>query len=144
MSQINWIPLHYSPPHYHLSFLGHLDPFSGAYFLHLIPNLSPVYATAQPPDLFPRTVHAPWCLILFGMFDITPLQGQIVPPLARAPCLHVFFCLRSCYVDPQEDPTDSLLAWSPERPSDIFPLDESLLNHSFVGDSHRRRQLCVP
>ena len=47
-------------------------------------------------------------------------------------------------MDPREDPTDSLSAWSPEHPLDIFPVRESLLNHSFVRDLHRQRQLCGP
>ena len=91
VSRINWIPLHRGPPHYHLFFLGCLDPFIGAYFLPSIRNLSPICVIAQPPGPFPRTVHSLWHLIPFGVFDMTPLRGQIVPPLARAPCLHVFF-----------------------------------------------------
>ena len=91
VSQIDWIPLHSGPWYYHLSFLGYLGPFSSAYLLLPIPNLSPVYATAQPPGLFPRIVRAPCHLIPFGVFDMTHLWGQIVPLVARAPCLHVFF-----------------------------------------------------
>ena len=91
VSQIDWIPFHNGPPHYHPSFLDYLGPFSGAYLLPPISNLSPIYATAPPPSLFPRTVYALWHLISFGVFDMTPLRGQIVPPLARAPYLRVFF-----------------------------------------------------
>ena len=54
------------------------------------------------------------------------------------------FCLYPRYMDPREDPTDPLLAWSAEHPSDIFPVREFLLNHSFVRDSHRWCQLCFP
>ena len=87
-------PLHIDFPHCHPSFLGylgHLGPFSDAYLLPLIPNLSPVCATPPPPDLSPRIVHAPRCLILFGVFDMTLLRGQTVPLLAYAPYLHVFY-----------------------------------------------------
>ena len=100
--RIDWIPLHRGPPRYHLFFVGSLDPFVGTYFLLPIRNLSPIYVTTQSPGPFRRVVHAPWHLILFEMFDITPLRGQIVPPLVYAPCLHVF----SVFVPAM---------WTPER-----------------------------
>ena len=91
VSYIDWIPHHNSPPHYHPSFLGYVGPFSGAYLLPQTLNFSSIYAIAPPPGLFPRTIHALWHLIPFGMSDMTPLRDQIVPPIACAPCLHIFF-----------------------------------------------------
>ena len=73
VSPIDWIPLHTDFPHYHPSFLGYLGPFFGTYLLPPIPNLSPIYATTLLPNLFPQIVHAPRCLILFDVFDMTPL-----------------------------------------------------------------------
>ena len=70
---IGWIPSHIDFPHYHPSFLSYLSPFSSAYLLPPIPNLSLVCVTAPPPDLFPRIFHALRHLILFGVFDMTPL-----------------------------------------------------------------------
>ena len=90
VSRIGWIPHHHGPPHYHIFFLDYLDSVVSAYFLPLIRNLSPIYVTAQPPGPFPHIVHASWCLIQFGVFDMTLLRGQIVPPLARAPCFRIF------------------------------------------------------
>ena len=91
VSQIDWIPLHNGPSYYHPSFLGYLGPLSGAYLSPPIPNPSLVYVTAPPPSLFPRTVHALWHLISFGVSNMTLLREQIVPPLAHAPYLRVFF-----------------------------------------------------
>ena len=54
------------------------------------------------------------------------------------------FYLHSHHVDLWEDPMDLLSVWSPECPSDIFPLLESLPNHNFVGDPYRRCQLRIP
>ena len=75
VSRIGWIPPHTDFPYYHPSFLGYLSPSFGTYLLPPIPNLSLVCATTPPPDLFPRIVHAPRRLILFGVFDMTPLRG---------------------------------------------------------------------
>ena len=73
------------------SFVSYLGPFSSAYLLPQIPNLSLFYTTASSLGLFARTVHALRHLISFGKFTMTLLRGQIVPLLACAPCLRVFF-----------------------------------------------------
>ena len=52
VSQIDWIPLHNGPLHYHPSFLGYLGPFSSAYLLPQIPNLSLFYTTTSSLGLF--------------------------------------------------------------------------------------------
>ena len=91
MSWIGWITPHTDFPHYYPLFLGYLGPFFGAHLLPPIPSLSLVYATAPPYDLFPRIVHALRHLILFSVFDVTPLRGQTVPPFAHVPYLHVFY-----------------------------------------------------
>ena len=120
--RIDWITLYHGPPHYHLFFVGSLDPFVGAYFLLPIRNLiSPIYITAQSPSPFPCVVHAPWHLIPFEVFDITPLRGQIVPPLACASCLHVFSVFvptmwtseRTQWICSQYDLPNVLLTFSP-------------------------------
>ena len=90
-SQIDQIPLHNGPPHYHPSFLGYFGPFSSAYLSPPTSNLSPIYVIAPPLCLSPQTVRAQWRLIPFGVSDMTPLRDQIVPLVARAPCLCVFF-----------------------------------------------------
>ena len=102
LSQIGWIPLHNDPLHYHPSFLGYLGPLSGAYLSPPIPNPSLVYVTAPPPGLFPRTVHALWHLISFGVSNMTLLREQIVPPLAHAPYLRVFFAFVSAMWIPEK------------------------------------------
>ena len=73
VSWIDRIPLYIDSPYYHPFFLRYLGPFSGTYLLPKIPNLSQVYAIALRPDLFLRIVHAPRCLILFGVFDVNLL-----------------------------------------------------------------------
>ena len=89
-NQTSWIPPHIDFPHYHPSFLGHLGPFFGAYLLPPTPNLSPVCASAPAPDLSRRITRASRHLVLFGVFDMTPLRGQNVPLLAHAPYPRVF------------------------------------------------------
>ena len=89
-SQIGWILHHRDPRHYHLSFLDCPDSVASAYFFSPIRNLSPTCVTAQSLGLFPYVGHAPWRLILFGVFDMTLLQGQIVPPPVCAPGPHIF------------------------------------------------------
>ena len=103
-SRTGWIPPYIDFPRYHPSFLGHLGPFFGTYLLPLIPNVSPVCATAPPPDLSHRITHAPRCLILFGVFDMTPLRGQTVPLLAHAPYSHVFYVLSPAMWIPEKTP----------------------------------------
>ena len=102
---IGWIPPpHIDFPHYHPSFLGYPDPFSGPYLLPPIPNLSPIYATSPPSNLSPRIVHAPRRLILFGVFDMTLLQGQTVPLPAHASGLHVFYVFVPAIWIPEKTP----------------------------------------
>ena len=73
VSWIDRIPLYIDSLYYHPFFLRYLGPFSGTYLLPQIPNLSQVYAITLRPDLFLRIVHAPRCLILFGVFDVNLL-----------------------------------------------------------------------
>ena len=143
-SWFGWTLHHHDPRHYHLFFLGCPDSVADTYFFPPIRNLSPTYVTAQSLGPFPRVGYAPWRSIPFGVFDTTFLRGQIVPSPIRAPCPHVFSVF---------SPTK----WTPESTSRIrsrhslqnviqtfFPPLKSLLNHSFAGDPHRRRQLCAP
>ena len=143
VSRISWIPHHHDPRHYHLFFLDCLDSVAGAYFFPPVQNLSPTL-TAQSLGPFPHVGHALWHSILFRVFDMTLLRGQIVPPPARAPCLYVFSVFAPAM-------------WTPKRTQQIrsrhglqnilqtfFPPLGSLPNHNFAGDLHRRRQLYAP
>ena len=143
-NRFGWILHHRDPRHYHLSFLDSPDSVAGAYFFPPVRNLSPTCVTARSLGLFPRVGHALWRPILFEVFDTTLPQGQTVPPPVHAPGPHVFSVF-------------TLAKWTPERTPRIrsrhglqnvlqtfFPPLRSLQNHSFAGDSHRRRQLCVP
>ena len=69
-----------------------------------IPNLSQVYAIALRPDLFLRIVHALRCQILFGVFDMNLLWGQIDPLFARASYLCVFFVFIPAIWIPEKTP----------------------------------------
>ena len=72
-NQTSWIPPYINFLHNHPSFLGHLGPFSSAYLLPQTPNLPLVCATAPAPNLSHRIACAPRRLILFSVFDMTPL-----------------------------------------------------------------------
>ena len=84
----DWTLPHIDFPHYQLSFLGHLGPYSGAYLLPPTPNLSPVCVTTPAPHLSHQITRASKHLILFGEFGATSPQGRIVLPFVRDPYLH--------------------------------------------------------
>ena len=89
-SWFGWILHRHDPRHYHLFFLGCPDSVANTYFFPPIRNLSPTYAIALSLGPFPRVGHVPWRPILFGVFNTTLLQGQIVPPPICTPSPHVF------------------------------------------------------
>jgi len=71
-NQTDWTLLRIDSPHYLLSFLGHLGPFSRAYPLSPTLNLSPICITAPIPHLSHQIASAPKHLVLFGGFSTTP------------------------------------------------------------------------
>ena len=103
-SRFGWILHHRDPRHYHLSFLDGPDSVAGAYFFPPVRNLSPTCETARSLGLFPRVGHALWHSILFGVFDTTLPQGQIVPPPVHAPGPHVFSIFAPAKWTPKRTP----------------------------------------
>ena len=103
-SQFSWILHHYNPRHYHLFFLGCPDSVADTYFFPPIRNLSPTYVTAQSLGPFPHVGYAPWRPIPSGVFDMTLLQGQTVPPPIRVPGRHVFSVFAPAKWTPERTP----------------------------------------
>ena len=143
-SRFDWIPHHHNPQNYHLFFLSCPNSIAGAYFFPPARNLSPTYVTAQSLGPFPHVGHAPWRPIPSRVFDTTLLQGQIVPPPVRAPYPHVFFVFAPTRWTPEKTPRIHSRHGFQNVLQTFLPPLESLPNHSFAGDPHRRRQLYAP
>ena len=119
------------------SFLWRLSLASNSKSLTSLRNHSTSWSFSSncPCPVVPDIV---WCV----WYDPS-LRPDFSSSRSRSLSSRLFF-LQSRHVDPWEDPTDPLSTWSPKRPSSIFPVHKSLVNHSFVRDSHRQHQLCVP
>ena len=75
-NQTNWTPSHNDFPHYQISFLGYLGPFSSAHLLLPTLNLSLVCVIAQVPYLSRQITRAQKHRTLSDEFGTTPLQGR--------------------------------------------------------------------
>jgi len=86
-NQIDWTLSHNDFPHYQISFLDYLNPFSGAHPLLPSPSLSLVCVTAQVSHLSRQIAHTLKHPTLSDGFGTTPLQGRTILPLVHDPYL---------------------------------------------------------
>ena len=101
------------------------------------------YSTAQAPHLSRLIFCVAKHSILSGLFGITPLQGQTVLPRVHAPYLHAFFAFALTTWIPKTIPLNHFQQ-NPLIVSQTSFVYESRPNHNFMGDPHRRCQLCAP
>ena len=87
-NQTDWTLSHNDFPHYQISLLGYLGPFSNAHLLLPTPNLSLVCVTTQVPYLSPHIARAWKHRTLSNEFDTTLLQGRTAFPLVHDSYLH--------------------------------------------------------
>ena len=123
--------------------MGYLGPLFGVYPLPPVPNLLPVYAIVQAPHLFHPIACAPKHPMLPGSSSMTPFRGRTILPRVHTPCLHAFFAFALATWILQTIPLNHfqqnlLTVFQTSSEGGSWP------NHDFVGDSHRRRQLCTP
>ena len=119
-NQTNWTLPHNDFPHYQISFLGYLGPFSSAYLLLPTLNLSSVCVIAQVPYLSRQIARAQKHRTLSDEFGTTPFQGRTASSYPQSLSSRLL-CLYSRQVDPREDPTEPLSAKLPKCLSNIFP-----------------------
>ena len=87
-NQTDWTLSHNDFPHYQISLLGYLGPFSNAHLLLPTPNLSLVCVSTQVPYLSPHIARAWKHRTLSNEFGTTLLQGRTSFPLVHDSYLH--------------------------------------------------------
>ena len=136
--QIDW-----SPPRLNFSFAGGCDSFLGVD--PLLPALDPlpVCATAPVLGLYHHTAYAPRHPKPFGGSDPTLLPIRTFPLLWGAPYPPAVSAFSPFTLIPEKILWNCSVHALPNAPQ-TFPLFESQLNHSFVGEPHGGRQLWEP
>ena len=85
-NRIDGTPPHNHLPHWLIPLHAPNNPFSDTYLLLPTPNHLPIYVSIQVSHPFCQNAHAPKCLTMSSVFEMTLFQGQTAFPLTRSPC----------------------------------------------------------